>query len=83
MKYSISESAVRARARRMGYMIRKSRRALGHENHGRFMLIDPAISEGSQIGHQYDATLEDIAAYMEPDIPPKAPLIQMPSHTLH
>jgi hypothetical protein len=59
----ISESAIRARAQRAGYAVRKSRRMLSLDNHGQYMLVD-ADHNWVVRGKRFDFTLEDIADFL-------------------
>ncbi len=59
----MTENNVRRLARRMGYVVRKSRRAIGPDNAGAFMLID-ANRNAVVLGPRYDATLEEIASWL-------------------
>lgn len=62
---SMSESAVRARARRMGFEVRKSRdRSIHMDNLGDFMLVNAAVN-GIVLGSRYNATLEEITEYLD------------------
>ena len=66
---SAQESRVRRRARREGYIVHKSR-AWKHvpncDNHGEFMLVD-AERNYAVLGVRYDATLDDIEAFLTDD----------------
>jgi hypothetical protein len=57
------ESALRARAHRLGYSIRKSRSAVDEDNLGKYALVK---DDGNDIvlGERFDASLEDIAEYL-------------------
>ena len=60
----ITESALRARARRLGYAIHKSRsRSIHEDNLGNYALVK---EDGNQVvlGERFDATLEQIAEYL-------------------
>jgi len=62
-----NESTFRSRARRRGYYVEKSRqwKHVPHlDNFGRYMLID-ANSNFVVLGARYDATLEDIDAFLK------------------
>jgi hypothetical protein len=67
-KYGIrlSESAIRARAQRAGYAVRKSRSMLSLDNHGCYMLVD-ARRNWIVRGQRFDFTLEDIADFLHGD----------------
>jgi hypothetical protein len=58
------ESALRARARRLGYAIHKSRsRSIDEDNLGKYALVkedDNCVV----LGERFDASLEDIAEYL-------------------
>ncbi|MGB5903605.1 MAG: hypothetical protein WBH00_12190 [Xanthobacteraceae bacterium] len=57
-----TESALRARAKRNGYRMLKSRRSVGIDNLGDFMLTD---EEGRVVrGGRFDADLEEIANFL-------------------
>lgn len=61
------ESRVRRLADREGYWVVKSRRSLGPDNHGDYMLIDvcSSIARGhSVLGFRYDASLDEIEAWL-------------------
>jgi hypothetical protein len=62
---STKEGAVRARARKLGYAIRKSRsRSVHEDNLGKYALV----REGNNdvvLGERFDASLEEIAQYLE------------------
>jgi hypothetical protein len=61
---SISESAVRARAKTRGYFLRRSRQRSTHgNNHGQFMLLD--FNNRIIFGERFDATLERIADFLQ------------------
>jgi hypothetical protein len=58
------ESALRARARKLGYAIRKSRsRSIHEDNLGQYALVKED-SNDVVLGERFDATLEEIAAYL-------------------
>jgi hypothetical protein len=61
---STNESAVRSRAQRAGYIVRKSRRIQSLDNYGEYMLVE-ARSNFAVLGSRFDATLEDIADYID------------------
>lgn len=61
---STKESALRARARKLGYAIHKSRSHSIHEdNLGKYALVN---KEGNYVvlGERFDASLEEIAEYL-------------------
>ena len=61
------ESAVRSRARRMGYLVRKSRQRINMpnvDNHGEYMLVETNRNV-VVLGDRFDATLQDIAAFLD------------------
>ncbi len=62
----VSESSVRRLARRSGYFITKSRRALSMDNGGEYRLVN-ADSNRVVLGERYDATLADIADWFHED----------------
>jgi len=58
------ESALRARARKLGYAIRKSRsRSIHEDNLGQYALVKED-SNDVVLGERFDASLEEIAAYL-------------------
>jgi hypothetical protein len=62
----LSESSVRRVAKRHGYYITKSRRALSIDNAGEYMLIEVS-TRAPVLGWRYDATLEAIAEWFNED----------------
>lgn len=66
MQTTISEFAVRRKARRWGYVVRKSRRQLNLDNAGDFMLVE-ASRNIPVLGFRFDATLPEIAEYLAGD----------------
>ena len=61
------ESAVRSRARRMGYLLRKSRQRTNvpnADNHGEYMLVE-ANRNFVVLGGRFDATLQDISTFLD------------------
>jgi hypothetical protein len=59
-----TESNVRAKAKRRGYVVRMSCRFLGTiDNFGHFKLID-AYRNTPVLGYHFDATLDEIDAYL-------------------
>ena len=59
-----TESTLRARARKLGYLIRKSRsRSVHEDNLGHYALVKENNNE-VVLGERFDATLEEIAAYL-------------------
>jgi hypothetical protein len=62
---SIKESSLRARARKLGYAIRKSRsRSVHEDNLGKYALVRENNSE-VVLGERFDASLEEIAQYLD------------------
>ena len=57
------EQRMRALARRHGYLVRKSRRAVSLDNLGDYMLVEAARNI-VVCGERYDATLEEIAQFL-------------------
>jgi hypothetical protein len=57
-----NESSVRRLAKRRGYLVRKSRQQNTDMNSGDFMLLDRR--NRVILGEQFDATLEDIDAFL-------------------
>lgn len=64
------ESTVRRRAGREGYLIRKSRRAISYENQGEYMLVEISTNIPA-LGFHYDATLGEIAEFLEDEPEPE------------
>ena len=62
----ISESAVRSRAKRLGYAVRKSRRGLSLDNHGGYQIVDVNLN-GVAAGSRFELTLEDCAEWLHGD----------------
>lgn len=60
----MSESAIRQRARRRGYLVRKSRRQLSFDNQGKYMVIDANRNCIVLCGH-YNATLADVGDFLK------------------
>jgi hypothetical protein len=61
--HSLSESAVRRRARTRGFMLKKSRQQQLHLNNcGEYMLVD--FNNWVRFGERYDATLEEIDEFL-------------------
>ncbi len=59
------ESALRARARKLGYVIHKSRsRSVHEDNLGKYALVREDSDE-VVLGERFDATLEEIADYLD------------------
>jgi hypothetical protein len=59
-----SESTLRARARKLGYSIHKSRsRSIDEDNLGKFALVKED-SKSVVLGERFDASLEEIAEYL-------------------
>jgi hypothetical protein len=58
------ESRLRRRAARERYIIRKSRRFDSIDNFGEYMLVDASLNI-PVLGYRYDATLHDIAVFLE------------------
>ena len=62
----LRESRLRAKANRMGYSLRKSRRAISGDNAGEFMIVD--IQTNSIVrGEKFDHTLDDVEEYLKGD----------------
>jgi hypothetical protein len=57
------ESRVRRHAQRSGYIVRKSRGAMGLGNRGLYMLVDPSTG-APMAGWDFDATLDEIEAWL-------------------
>lgn len=56
------EDKLRKKARRMGYTVEKSRKSIGPDNLGAFMLID---SNNCVVGgERYDMTLDDVEKWL-------------------
>jgi hypothetical protein len=60
--HSLTESAVRRRARVRGFLLKKSRQQLHLNNCGEYMLID--FNNWVMFGERYDATLEQIDEFL-------------------
>jgi hypothetical protein len=59
-----TESAVRSRAKRANYVVRKSRsHVISSVNRGKFMLMN--IRNCIVLGERFNASLEDIAEYLD------------------
>jgi len=64
---SVKEKALRARARKLGYAIHKSRsRSIHEDNLGRYALVKED-SNLVVLGERFDASLEEIAEYLDWD----------------
>jgi hypothetical protein len=64
---STNESALRARARRLGYAIHKSRsRSIHEDDLGKYALVRETNND-VVLGERFDASLEEIADYLVPD----------------
>ena len=62
--HSQKESTLRARARKLGYVIHKSRsRSIHEDNLGRYALVKKD-SNSVVLGERFEATLEEIADYL-------------------
>jgi hypothetical protein len=60
---SVKESTLRARARKLGYAIHKSRsRSIREDNLGRYALVK---EDSVVLGERFDASLEEIAEYLD------------------
>jgi hypothetical protein len=61
----VKESTLRARARKLGYVIQKSRtRSIDEDNLGRYVLVKDD-SNRAVLGERFDASLEEIAEYLD------------------
>jgi hypothetical protein len=62
---SINESALRSRAKRQGYLIHKSRKRvrLTADDLGEYIIVDDRNL--CRLGSRYDATLEQVAKFLE------------------
>lgn len=59
-----TESALRARARKLGYTIHKSRsRSIHEDNLGKYALVKQD-NNAVVLGERFDASLEEIADYL-------------------
>lgn len=59
-----NESALRVRARKLGYSIHKSRlRSISEDNLGRYALVKEN-DKSVVLGERFDASLEEIAEYL-------------------
>jgi hypothetical protein len=63
---TITESTLRGRAKRAGYVVHKSRRAQSLDNWGDNMLVD-ARTNFVVLGWRFNATLEEIDEYIDGD----------------
>ena len=62
---SVNERTLRARARKLGYVIHKSRsRSIHEDNLGRYALVKED-SNLVVLGERFDASLEEIAEYLD------------------
>ena len=62
---SVKERTLRARARKLGYAIHKSRsRSIHEDNLGRYALVKED-SNLVVLGERFDASLEEIAEYLD------------------
>jgi hypothetical protein len=62
---SVKESTLRARARKLGYAIHKSRsRSIHEDNLGRYALV-MEDSNRVVLGERFEASLEEIAEYLD------------------
>jgi hypothetical protein len=59
----MSENALRKFANRQGYMIKKSRRQLGINNQGQYMLVEIQRNLCT-LGPRFDADLDEIAEFL-------------------
>ena len=60
----INERTLRARARKLGYSIHKSRsRSVNEDNFGKYALVKED-SKSVILGERFDASLEEIAEYL-------------------
>ena len=60
----INERTLRARARKLGYSIHKSRsRSINEDNFGNYALVKED-SKSVILGERFDASLEEIAEYL-------------------
>jgi hypothetical protein len=59
-----NESVLRARARKLGYSIHKSRlRSINEDNLGKYALVKDD-NKSVVLGERFDASLEEIAEYL-------------------
>jgi hypothetical protein len=61
--FNNAESAVRRKARRYGYSVKKSRAACSFDNMGDYMLVD-VDQNFVVLGGRFDASLEEISAFL-------------------
>jgi hypothetical protein len=62
---TVKEGTLRARARKLGYVIHKSRsRSIHEDNLGRYALVKKD-SNRVILGERFDASLEEIAEYLD------------------
>lgn len=64
---TLSELAIRSRARRRGLEVKKSRGGIHGNNLGHYMVVNPR--NAVVLGGRFDASLEEIAGYLA-DIEP-------------
>lgn len=62
-QFSLSESALRSRAQRLGYRLAKSRRQLGINNAGGFMVVD-VDTNCAVAGYQFDMEPGEVAEFL-------------------
>jgi hypothetical protein len=63
--HAISDAAIRARARRAGYAVQRSRQQFLHlNNRGQYRLLN-ARTNFVVLGERFDATLADIDAFLD------------------
>jgi len=63
--HSLTESAVRGRAKKRGFLLKKSRQrnhVPNFDNHGEYMLVN--FNNWVIFGQRFDATLEEIDDYL-------------------
>jgi hypothetical protein len=59
-----NESALRARARKLGYSVHKSRlRSINEDNLGKYALVKED-NNSVVLGERFDASIEEIAEYL-------------------
>jgi hypothetical protein len=61
---AITETTLRARAKRNGYRLCKSRRQIDPNNCGEYMLLE-ASSNTVALGGRFEAGLEDVAKFLD------------------
>jgi hypothetical protein len=61
---ALTETTLRARAKRSGYLLCKSRRQIDLNNLGDYMLVE-ASSNTVALGGRFEAGLDDVAKFLD------------------